>query len=988
MEVASTAGSREILLHTSAALSAAVPHLLWVLFTIHRSSGEFCIACWQSGGRRPRVVALIAGNDRILESDADTLCALAAAQSTSDILTHVRWVELLGREAITRRFFCALTEVVDTVPQQLPSPVGKAARKEIAVLTISRLLFLSFLEAKGWLGGDFDFLANQFARCMVSGGSYHRTVLRPLFFGTLNTRVPNRAERALAFGKIPFLNGGLFTRTALEKAFPQADLPDDAFSEIFSRLLTTFRFSAREESGVWSETAVDPEILGKTFEALMAAEERKTGGAFYTPQRLVEHITESGFVTALSPVTDSDTLRALLAAGEIPDPESRTRLLVRIQSLRIIDPACGSGAFLVHALDRVADLRLRLGETGTASTIRRKSLVSSIYGVDINPMAVWLCQLRLWLAIVIDSADPDPMHVLPLPNLDRQIRIGDSLSGKAFTSNQSGSRGQKLAQLKCRYARAVGSRKKGLARQLDREERREAIAEIERQRSVLSHRRRDIVLAARSPDLFGVRTQTARTLDSLRSLRKAARAATARGRRLKAGAALPFSFTVHFADVNAFGGFDLVIGNPPWVRIHHISAQARAELKQEYESFSRAAWREGADLAGSGRAFANQVDLASLFIERSVHLLRDSGALALLVPAKIWRSLSGGGVRAMVARTVEITALEDMTESRSGFDAAVYPSLIVGRRSEAKLPRGDSHFAAAVHRRGSALQWEMTADRLPLDHTRGSPWLLLPDQVRASFEKLSRMGHPLAESRIGRPVLGVKTGCNAAFVIGPEDNTTGMEPALLRPVVRGETLTPWVSPEVRERIIWTHGRNGAPLPKLPPGTLARLSKWRRTLERRSDHHGSSRWWSLYRTEGASSRLFRVVWCDFGKIPRAFLAPAESDIVPLNTCYVARCERKDDALALMVLLNGPLLSAWLNTIAEPARGGYRRYLGWTMSLMPLPNDWERAVKLLAPLGERALAGSIPDQLQLMDASLEAYRLKRRDMEPLISWTQRT
>ncbi len=920
VEVEGAATTREVVLHLSRSLASRVPHLLWVVFTVQRTLAEFSIACWQDTERRPRVVALIAATGRILDSDADTLCALAAARSASDILTHIRWIELLGREAITRRFFRTLREVVDDIAPQLPPPMTGVERRELALLTISRLLFLSFLETKGWLAGDFDFLANQFGRCMAGGGGYHRRVLHPLFFGTLNTRMARRADRARVFGKIPFLNGGLFTRTFLESTFPHAGFADEAFSEVFSRILTSFRFSSREDSGLWSETAIDPEILGKSFEALMASTERKAEGAFYTPQKLVEHVTESALVAALSPAVDHVVLRALLSEGDTPDPGSRGVLLTRIQTLRILDPACGSGAFLVHALERLAELRLRLGETGTSASIRRRTLAASIFGVDINQMAVWLCQLRLWLAIVIDSTDPDPMHVLPLPNLDRQIRVGDSLLGGALVPRMGDTRGKRFAVLRNRYTRAVGARKKGLAIQLDRAERQGAIDDLERQRLQLRQKRRELVIAARSPDLFGQRATGARTFDGLRALRATERAAASRVRRLKAGAAMPFSFNVHFADVAADGGFDLVIGNPPWVRIHHINAQARAELQGLYESFEQGGWREGAKLAGSGRAFANQVDLASLFIERSIFLAREGGGVALLVPAKIWRSLSGGGVRSIVTCNLDLVALEDMTESRSGFDAAVYPSLIVGRRFNPGAAREQRPFAAAVHRKGSVLQWEMRADQLPLDHTRGSPWLLLPDQVRAAFEKLGSSGISLATSQFGRPVLGVKTGCNAAFIVEDTEAAPGIEREFLRPIVRGETLSPWRMRKNSERIIWTHGKDGAPLRNLPPAILARLTKWRATLERRTDNHNSKLWWSLHRTDGVDSRQWRVIWCDFGKSPRALVAPSGSDLIPLNTCYVARCRSRDDALALMVLINGPLLSAWLNAIAGIKRRG--------------------------------------------------------------------
>jgi hypothetical protein len=982
--------TRELLRLTASKLSARVPHLLWVLLVVNRPCGEISVACWEGGRHPPRIVALIASRHRIVESDADTICALAAAHSTSDILTHARWAELLGREAITRRFFRALRDVVATLAADLPPSIAQAERRELAILNVSRLLFLSFLESKGWLAGDFDFLANHFARCMVEGGGFHRRVLQSLFYGTLNTPLAHRAERARKFGRVPFLNGGLFTRSALERNTGAAFFSDDALGEAFSNLLTCYRFSAREESGDWSETAVDPEILGKAFEALMEASDRKTSGAFYTPQRLVEHATESALVAALSPEVDREMLRALLSSGEIPGPRAREKLLATSQLFRVLDPACGSGAFLVHALERIAELRIRLGEIGTVAVIRRKTLTGSIFGVDVNPMAVWLCQLRLWLSIVIDSTDRNPMHVVPLPNLDRQIRVGDSLTAGAFSSERYERRGRNLAVLRGRYARAVGARKKILARVLDREERNEAIEELARVRSQLHEQRRDILTASRAPDLFGIRsTPSAATIETLRALRKSERAAAGNQRRLKAGAALPFAFSVHFADIAAEGGFNVIIGNPPWVRLHNIGAEARRTFLREFASFNQGGWSEGARLAGSGRAFANQIDLASLFVERSLFLLRDGGALSLLLPAKLWRSLSGGGIRQVIGRNLDLVALEDLTESRGGFDAAVYPSLLVGRRTLAREGGSESSFVAAVHCGTSVLQWQMKTVALSLDHSAGSPWLLMPPEVRESFDALTASGMPLGMTEIGRPLLGVKTGCNSAFVLD-ESRAAQMEiePALLRPVVRGESATRWRFKENGERILWTHSVDGSVVHKLPSGAASWLSRWRSTLERRADCHQSRQWWGLFRTEGASADYWRIVWGDFGKSPRALLLEKGSNVVPLNTCYVLRCSSRVDALALVALLNSPALASWLDAIAEPARGGYRRYLGWTVSLMPIPHDWPRAVEILAPLAEEAMGGNPPTRRDLLNASLRAYRLRASSVEALISWTNRS
>jgi hypothetical protein len=144
------------------------------------------------------------------------------------------------------------------------------------------------------------------------------------------------------------------------------------------------------------------------------------------------------------------------------------------------------------------------------------------------------------------------------------------------------------------------------------------------------------------------------------------------------------------------------------------------------------------------------------------------------------------------------------------------------------------------------------------------------------------------------------------------------------------------------------------------------------------------WWTLFRTECARHERARVVWADFGVSPRAMVVEPGDSIVPLNTCYATSCDTLDDACALAALLNSPLVSAWLAVVAEPARGGYRRYLGWTMSLLPLPKDWERARKRLAPLGARAISGDVPCDDELLAGALDAYRLTRAQVEPLLFW----
>jgi hypothetical protein len=130
-----------------------------------------------------------------------------------------------------------------------------------------------------------------------------------------------------------------------------------------------------------------------------------------------------------------------------------------------------------------------------------------------------------------------------------------------------------------------------------------------------------------------------------------------------------------------------------------------------------------------------------------------------------------------------------------------------------------------------------------------------------------------------------------------------------------------------------------------------------------------------------------VWPDIGRAPRAAVLPAGDPRVPLNSCYVAACPTADDALALAALLNGPLAAAWLNVLAEPARGGYHRYLGWTTALLPLPRRWAETRAPLARLGARGAAGDPPSAAELLDAALDAYGLRFPAVAPLVAWNER-
>ncbi|MDQ2768191.1 MAG: hypothetical protein M3Y30_13665, partial [Gemmatimonadota bacterium] len=531
-----------------------------------------------------------------------------------------------------------------------------------------------------------------------------------------------------------------------------------------------------------------------------------------------------------------------------------------------------------------------------------------------------------------------------------------------------------------------------------------ALAHVSEQILRCAARRRDLLAAMRGRDLFGERVRPAAPdVARLARERTRARELAARKRALRAGGALPFAWATHFPDVALRGGFDLVIGNPPWVRLHRIPADARAALRARYVVFGGAAWERGARSANAGAGFSAQVDLGALFLERSLALTRDDGSLALLLPAKMWRALAGGGARRLLRTGARVSALDDWSESPAAFDAVVYPSLVIARKGA-----GDdaTPVTTSMHRKRDVLRWSIAPSRLALDADPASPWLAIPPPVRDAFDRVCRAGIAISDTPLGAPLLGVKCGCNEAFIVTRQerdiaregiendiasvragDRTGLLEREMMRPLLRGEGVLPWRTAINTESIIWTHDANGAPLAALPPHTARWLARWRRRLAARSDARSGAAWWTLFRTPAASAARVRVVWADMGRTPRALLIPAGDRTVPINSCYVVPCDDPTDALALAALLNSALAAAWLHVVAEPARGGYHRYLGWTMALLPLPRDWRCARAILAPLAARAIEGELPTTCELLDAATRAYRLRAADVAPLIAWAAR-
>lgn len=298
---------------------------------------------------------------------------------------------------------------------------------------MGRITFLHFLQRKGWMNEDLNYMQHLFERSPYQD-DYLDSVLEPLFFGILNTKPDEREsvfdkfnwDKALLaeWKDIPYLNGGLFERDADDE--PKSVFPAEYFKRLF-QFFSEYNFTIDENDPNDAVIGVDPEMLGKIFENLL--EDNKDKGAFYTPKEIVRYMCQESLIAYLDNETSipEEKIRRFVLSPEdsvsvIPD-NKRAKLLAALENVKICDPAIGSGAFPMGLLNELLRCREALaGEHYDRVAIKKSIIYNNIYGVDIEKGAVDIARLRFWLSIVVDEETPSP-----LPNLDYKIMQGNSL---------------------------------------------------------------------------------------------------------------------------------------------------------------------------------------------------------------------------------------------------------------------------------------------------------------------------------------------------------------------------------------------------------------------------------------------------------------------------------------------------------------------------------------------------------------------------------
>lgn len=525
---------------------------------------------------------------------------------------------------------------------------------------LGRLVFLQFLQKKGWMGvpanqqgwnGGDKFYLNHLIENYEGNDRLLSDVLEPLFFNTLNERRTNDlADSRLGDNiKIPYLNGGLFDKDELDKK--DIDFPYDYFKELMD-FFAMYNFTIDENDPEDSEIGIDPEMLGHIFENLL--EDNKDKGAFYTPKEIVQYMSQESVAQYLKSHAPEELHTAIdsLIKQRVVEPilqnKENARLVNKALSVvKVCDPAIGSGAFPMGVFNVLFDCRHLLygfigkNEDFSYAKVKRDIIQNNIYGVDIEKGAIDIARLRFWLALVVDENEPQP-----LPNLDYKIMCGDSLLHRFALDapfqnvlkdyNQKNGTHYTLddyRQWVYDYTDISDHTQKDNFRQKIEDIKRAVKTELNDKEKGKIAKVRGAIDNLQMEDMFGGKKNEKK----IKVLQKELKALEQQRAEIESNKIYDQAFEWRFEfpallDENGdFTGFDIVIGNPPYVNVQLMSVGEKEQYKKIYESFFK------------------RCDMFCLFLELGLLKLTSAeGVVTLIIPSVVHSNMSYQKIRDII----------------------------------------------------------------------------------------------------------------------------------------------------------------------------------------------------------------------------------------------------------------------------------------------------------------------------------------------------
>ncbi len=770
------------------------------------------------------------------------------------------WPNTLTEKEYKNAFFARGAKSRELIPK-VYAPVGDGTYRVRAsglnsISDEDEAVLASCVKGQPWGTGPQNFLRKLFTWSEKKQINFFDDVLEPLFYDALNV---NRGEQGYCPAlhcRIPFLSGGLFEPIdgydwkhndfALSNSiFSNADVKGrdaDGILDIFDR----YNFTMSEDEPLEREVAIDPEMLGKVFENLLEVNDRKSKGAFYTPREIVHYMCQESLINYLTKAMDVDEsdIRDFILYGDFMKDEDTvkekregngamvisdklykidqdgkvvvdrlTEMDKALQDVRVADPAVGSGAFPLGMLNEIVrarqnisaymaitmrpyDVRMMYQMERSPHNLKYETIRNCIFAADIEPSAVDIAQLRLWLSLVIDDEiNPDARSVLdghrnplPLPNLESNILCGNSLIDTFEGSpliNESELIGNvsQYSQINLNQARFETVLEQLIEKQneLFRCDNTEKKAQLKDEITDL----RDMIILSQLEGSDAAKLQ--RYEESKRS------------------ASRPYVlWQLDFARVfREKGGFDIVIGNPPYIQLQKsINDETGEKLGDQY--------------ANCGfKTFAKTGDIYCLFYEKGFNLLHTDGVLTFITSNKWMRAGYGGKLRSFFANNTNPVRLIDFGSQKIFESATVDVNVLLFTKGQ---NQGKTIACTVKEDCTTNLSVYVEQHSSTSEFVTAESWVILLPLENSIRSKMRAQGVPLSEWNLSIN-YGIKTGFNDAFIISTEkkDELIAADPKsaeIIRPILRGRDIKRYQYNFADLWLINVH--NGIKSQKLPP----------------------------------------------------------------------------------------------------------------------------------------------------------------------------
>lgn len=669
---------------------------------------------------------------------------------------------------------------------------------------MGRIVFLYFLQSKGWLAGNLHYMHDLFYDASDEvKGDFLDKVLEPMFFGLLNTKPEDRSSAPLVNGvgvkyipnadEIPYLNGGLFQQEQIDEV--DSVFPAGMFQSLFD-FFDSYNFTIDENDPNDAEVGVDPEMLGKIFENLL--EDNKDKGAFYTPKEIVRYMCQESLTAYLQTGIEDAEVKEYIAnfvktndVEELGGASSELAMSIdqKLIDVKICDPAIGSGAFPMGLLRELYACRksIEIFEEDNAADIKRHIIQNNIYGVDIEKGAVDIARLRFWLALIIDEREP-----MPLPNLDFKIMQGNSLL-ESYRGVDLDVTSKKLKTGKdTKKTRGVLSL---------------GFEETDVQKVI-----QDLVKSYFSITDHTLRAQRRKEIDKyVKDYIKICAEGNHEVQDAVDELEIPndqfFLWHTYFADVFEKGGFDIVIGNPPYLRIQGIMDSAPELVKLYSLNF---------------RAATGSYDLYVCFVEQALSLIKQAGIVNYIMPVKWTNAAFGKGLRKIVSSNNAVSKIINFGAYQV-FNASTYTALQWFRfSSKALLYKELDRNLSTNNELGEYLSSLDNDSMSNIDSTKLSDnsWALVSGIANSLLAKLEKQPRRV-DDIFDKIYQGLATGKDDVYFlrncVEQEMSITGyskiidevvnIEKELCRPLLKGEDVHRYGSLETQRYVVLPYERN-------------------------------------------------------------------------------------------------------------------------------------------------------------------------------------